>query len=78
MKLSLFLANVLAGTALAYPGMGDLMRELAERQATTPTPAPEMIGDLIQGATTPVGNQVKNCLLGTGRCQDTTPKVRSL
>lgn len=75
MKLSLYLTGVLAGTALTFPGMGDLMRKLAERQASGAPPV-EMIGDLVQGATTPVGNQVKNCLLGSGPCQDLTPKVR--
>jgi len=75
MKLSLYLTSILAGSALAFPGMSNLMRELAARQAAGAAPAPEMIGDLVQGATTPVGNQVKNCLLGTGPCQDLTPKV---
>ena len=74
MKLTIYLTSVLAGTVLAFPGMKNLMRELAKRQATG---TPEMIGDLIQGATSPVGNQVKNCLLGTGSCQDLTPKVQS-
>src|SRR4051794_12156860 len=77
MKFSLFLLAATAGTSLAYPGMGNLMRELAERQATSPPNVTiEMIGDLQQGATTTVGNQIKNCLLGTGPCQDLTPKVR--
>jgi hypothetical protein len=74
MKLTIYLTSVLAGTVLAFPGMKNLMRELAKRQTTG---TPEMIGDLNQGATTPVGNQVKNCLLGTGSCQDLTPKVQS-
>ena len=75
MKSTLCLIGAIAGPALAFPGMSNLMAELAERQATTATPAPEMIGDLIQGATTPVGNEVKNCLLGTISCQNLTPKV---
>jgi hypothetical protein len=73
MKISLYLVAVAAGTTLAYPGVGNLLLELAKRQTTTPTP--ELIGDLIAGATTSVGNQVKNCLLGTAPCQDLTPKV---
>jgi hypothetical protein len=74
MKLIICLINILVGTVFAFPGMNNLMRELAKRQAAG-APAPEMIGDLVQGATTPVGNQVKSCLLGSGPCQDLTPKV---
>ncbi len=77
MKPTIYLIGVLGGTALAFPGINNLMRELAKRQAAG-APAPEMIGDLIQGATTPVGNQVKDCLLGSGSCQDSTPKVKPL
>jgi hypothetical protein len=74
MKLTIYLISVLTGTVFAFTGMNNLMKELAKRQAAG-TPAPEMVGDLVQGAATPVGNQVKNCLLGTGACQDLTPKV---
>jgi hypothetical protein len=77
MKLIIYLTSILAGTIFAFPGMNNLMKELAKRQASG-VPAPEMIGDLVQGATTLVGNQVKNCLLGTGTCQDLTPKVYPL
>ena len=64
----------LAGTALAYPGMGKLMGELLERQGG-PTPQPVMIGDLVLGATSPVGNEVQKCLLGTFSCENLTPKA---
>lgn len=73
MKLALYLTSVLAGTTVAFPGIGELMRKPSERQA--PNTTIEMIGDLVQGATTAVGNQVKNCLLSTGPCQDPSPKV---
>lgn len=35
----------------------------------------ELIGDLIAGATTPVGNTVLQCLKGTIDCYDDTKKV---
>ncbi|KAG0648797.1 Versatile liquid phase peroxidase 2 [Hyphodiscus hymeniophilus] len=73
MKFAYFITS--AGAALAYPGISNLIAELAKRQGA-PTPPPVMIGDLAQRATTPVGNQVKNCLLGTGPCQNLTPKAR--
>jgi hypothetical protein len=73
MKLTLYLIGVLAGTALAYPGMGNLIRELANRQSGNT--AIELIGDLIQGATTAVGQLVENCLLGTISCQVFAAKV---
>jgi hypothetical protein len=76
MKLSISLLGAAVSTALAYPCMGNLMAELSKRQATSPPNVTiEMVGDLVQGATTPVGNQVKNCLLGSGPCQDLTPRV---
>jgi hypothetical protein len=75
MKLNLCLISAIVGPALAFPGMSNLMAELAGRQATAATLAPEMIGDLIQGANRPVGNGVKNCLLGTTSCQNLKPKV---
>jgi hypothetical protein len=73
MKLTLYLIGALAGTALAYPGMGNLIRELARRQADDTTV--QMIGDLVQRATTDVGSQIENCLTGAISCQDLTPKV---
>jgi hypothetical protein len=82
MKFSQYLlAGVTVGTALAYPGMRNIMMELDEiskRQATPPNTTIEMIGDLIQGATSPVGDAVKSCLLGTESCEVLTPKVRNL
>jgi hypothetical protein len=76
MKLTLYLIGVLAGAALAYPGMGNLIRELAHRQADDTTV--QMIGDLVQRATTDVGTQIENCLTGAISCQDLTPKVTTL
>ncbi|RDW82843.1 peroxidase-2 [Coleophoma cylindrospora] len=75
MKLTTYLLCATAGTAVAYPGMGNLMAELSKRAAAAPAdPTIEMIGDLVQGATTPVGKEVKDCLLGNQACQNLTPK----
>jgi hypothetical protein len=81
MKFSNFLiAGVTVGTVLAYPGMKNIMMELDEiaKRQTAPNTTIEMIGDLINGATTPVGNLVKDCLEGTVSCEVVTPKVRIL
>jgi hypothetical protein len=78
MKFTTYLIGVMTGTALAYLGMGNLMAELAKKQATAPANATvQMVGDLIQGATTPVGNEVKDYLIGTVSCQNLTPKVNT-
>ncbi|ORX94522.1 heme peroxidase [Clohesyomyces aquaticus] len=54
--------------ASAYPGMGNLMAELAKRQGPPVQPI-ILIGDLgAQGATTPVGQRVVDCFNGLG-CQ---------
>ena len=70
----------MASTAFGYPGMGTLMAELAKKAVTERAAAPELMGDLlVQGATTPVGNTIKDCLLGNISCQATpsyTVKVR--
>lgn len=75
------LAAAAAGSVSAAPkrrfdmeGMLREMAPLARRQAANTTV--EMIGDLkTQGATTASGTTVKNCLEGTGSCQDTSAKV---
>ena len=63
---------VMVGIALAYLGIGIFLSQLEKQHSPQPV---VMIGDLINGSTTLVGNQVKDCLLGTGECQDLTPKV---
>jgi hypothetical protein len=82
MKFNLvLLAAAAAGSVSASPkrrgfnmvGMLEEMAPHARRQA--PNVTVEMIGDLRDGATTPVGNLIRNCLLGTGPCQDLSAKV---
>ncbi|QDS75246.1 hypothetical protein FKW77_000610 [Venturia effusa] len=75
------LAGAVVGSVSAAPkrrfdmeGMLKEMAPLARRQAANTTV--EMIGDLkTQGATTPVGISVQNCLLGTGPCEDLSAKT---
>jgi hypothetical protein len=57
--------------------MKNIMTELVSRQAPPSNATVEMIGDLLKGATTPVGHQVQNCLLGTGPCQNLDTKVNT-
>jgi hypothetical protein len=77
MKAGILLLSA-ATAALAHPGgMGlrTLMQDLTKRQAANTTV--EMIGDLKEGATTPVGEHIRDCLLGVaGTCQDLSAKVR--
>jgi len=75
MKLPIYLIGVLAGTTIAYPGMGNLLRELVKRQADD-KPV-RMIGDLVERATSDVGSQIQDCLTGAITCQLLTPKVRT-
>jgi hypothetical protein len=75
--LQVILAGALATSdvAFAWPGMKGLMTELNRRQGPPggkPNVTVTMIGDLVQGATTPVGHEVQDCLLGTISCQDLT------
>jgi hypothetical protein len=78
MKLNLLLLGALTGAATAFPGLKQLMTDLAKRQGPPNIPAP-LIGDLkTQGATTAVGKQVLNCIQGTGPCENLAPKVLSL
>lgn len=77
----IILAAAAAGSVSAAPkrrfNMEGMLREMApvaRRQAANATV--EMIGDLkTQGATTTSGTRVKNCLEGTGPCQDASAKV---
>jgi hypothetical protein len=73
MKLSLYLTGVLLGTTLAYPGMGNLIREILKRQADDTKV--QMIGDLVERATSDVATSVESCLSGAISCQDLTPNV---
>jgi len=73
MKLRLCFIGVLAGTTIAYPGMGNLLKELIKRQADD-TPV-RMIGDLVERATSDVGSLIQDCLTGGVSCQLLTPKV---
>jgi len=86
MRLSACLAAVAAISSLelvsAYPGMGNMMSEVKHIAAKTKRhldggdePPAEMIGDLINGATTPVGTLIQQCLLGQIDCYDDSPKV---
>src|ERR1700760_4523321 len=73
MKFNLFVAAAFAGSAVAFPGMGSLMAELGKRQAPAPV---QMIGDLATtGPTTPIGQQVSDCLNGAISCENPGPKV---
>lgn len=80
----MILAAAAAGSVSAAPkrrfnmeGMLKEMAPIARRQAANATV--EMIGDLkTEGATTPVGTAIQNCLLGTGPCQDLSAKVMLL
>jgi hypothetical protein len=63
MRTTILLAAA-AGVAVAHPGMNMMMQELAERQA--PAAPVELIGDLINGATTDTGKAVVACLTGSG------------
>lgn len=76
MKLYLFIAALVAGRAIAFPGMRELLQDLSKRQ--DPDGSVEMIGDLAtQGATTQVGQQVRDCLLNVTSCENPSPNVRS-
>jgi len=58
--------------------MRKLMVDLMKRQVPSNVPEP-LIGDLAtEGATTPVGLAVENCINGNGPCQDQTIKVSIL
>lgn len=59
-----------------FPGMDILLNDIRSRQSTTGTS--EMIGDLIDGATTAVGRQVRECITGAGSCENQDQKVRPL
>jgi hypothetical protein len=75
MKLNLLLLGALSGAASAFPGLKELMTDLAKRQGPPVVPAP-LIGDLkTQGATTAVGKQVLACIQGTGPCENNEKKV---
>lgn len=72
------LGAALSASALAYPGMGsgsmaELHRgmHLAERQTV------ELPEDLQKSDLTPVGKEIKDCLLETvrGNCEAPAPKV---
>lgn len=85
MKFNIMLiAAAAAGSVSAAPkrrfDMEGMLKEMAphaRRQAANTTV--EMIGDLkTQGATTPVGTTIQNCLLGTGPCQDLSTKVKQI
>lgn len=59
-----------------FPGMDILLNDIRRRQSTSGTS--EMIGDLIDGATTAVGRQVRECITGAGSCENQDQKVRPL
>ncbi|RDW59926.1 peroxidase-3 [Coleophoma cylindrospora] len=73
MKYNLIYLTAAATAVSAFPGMKDLMADLGKRQADTATV--ELLGDLLDGATTPVGQEVKDCLLGNVACQDGSKKT---
>lgn len=68
-----FLSLVIAS---GFPGMDTLLNYIRHRQSITGTS--EMIGDLPDGATTPVGRQVRECIAGVGSCENLEEKVRPL
>lgn len=74
MKAPRFLAVVLAARAVAFPGMRELLQDLSTRQA--PDGQVEMIGDLAtEGATSQVGEQIRDCLLNVTSCENPSPNV---
>jgi hypothetical protein len=77
MKSAIVLLGAAAGVAMANPGMGYLMRNLAKRQAA-PNQTLPLIGDLVTvGAVTPVGKLVEGCLQDASgaSCEVATPKT---
>jgi ABC-type dipeptide/oligopeptide/nickel transport system permease component len=82
MKLTGLIAGAAAlSTVFAYPGMGNMMGEIAtlsKAKRDTPDPPAEMIGDLIKGNTTATGTLVKMCLNGEIDCYDDSNKVNAL
>lgn len=64
------------GITSGFPGMDILLNDIGRRQSTSGTS--EMIGDLIDGATTAVGRQVRECITGAGSCENQDEKVRLL
>ncbi|KAJ5498812.1 heme peroxidase [Penicillium expansum] len=52
--------------------MDILLNDIGRRQSTSGTS--EMIGDLIDGATTAVGRQVRECITGAGSCENQDEK----
>ena len=73
MRFTPLLLSGMALTATACPGqekaMRDLNTKLAARQADTqgPEDSNELIGDLLtKGATTPVGQNIKDIIVGSG------------
>lgn len=73
MKFILLLTPLACYNAYAFPGFDKLLRELARRQDAPQSR--QMIGDLVEGATTEVGRRVRDCLLGDESCEVTTQKV---
>ena len=78
MRASNLALTLLSGSAYGHPGMRKLMADLMKRQAPPNVPEP-LIGDLAtQGATTPVGLAIENCINGNGPCQNQNVKVSFL
>jgi propanediol dehydratase large subunit len=71
-------SNLLAVTAVAnvvdlsfaYPGMRNMAAEIKQAVKNKRDEPVEMIGDLVKGATTPVGKLIQSCLLGQIDCYD--------
>lgn len=76
MKLIILLALLNCYKAYAFPGFDKLLHGLARRQ--NDLQSREMIGDLVDGATTEVGRRVRDCLVGHGPCIASTQKVNQL
>ena len=78
MKFTGLLAGVTTlSVVFAYPGMGNMMGEIASLARTKRDAPAEMIGDLIKGNTTATGTLVKMCLNGEIDCYDDSKKVTS-
>ncbi|KXJ97284.1 heme peroxidase [Microdochium bolleyi] len=63
---SKFIALASATGTLAYPGMGQVMDEIKARDEMMQGRSIELIGDLVSGAYSPVGQAIKGVLEGFG------------
>lgn len=61
--------------SFAYSGMQSLSNEIKTRQSSSETS--QLIGDLIDGATTTVGRRVRDCITEGSSCENQARKVQN-